>query len=213
MRFIIAIAMVLVAWAPCAGASADEAVERELKQDVVLRALVDELERGTAGLKLEDLGRPYFIEYALIDGTHASVSADLGAVAERDKGRWRYLRSAVRVGSYVLDNTNYGSGGRGRGAALPIEDDYNAIRQAIWWATDRQYKDVVETFEKKKAFMASRMIFRVSPQPSISKTGLRPPSIPPTSRNWRWFSRRSSEITPGSKTPTWAYRASWATST
>lgn len=152
------IAIILVTLAPNVWAQADETVEREMKQDVVLRAMVDELEREKGNLKLEGLESPYFLEYGLIDASYASVSTDLGAVSYRNEGRSRNLRSEVRVGSYVLDNTNFGGGGFGRGAALPIEDDYNAIRQSIWWATDRQYKDVVENFEKKKAFMESKMI-------------------------------------------------------
>lgn len=144
---------------------ADESVQREMEQDVVLRALVDELQRGSTGLKLGDLQRPYFMEYGLIDGAQASVSADLGAVAARSERRWRQLRTDIRVGSYELDNTNFrdgGFGGFGGGGgpsvSIPIEDDYDAIRQALWWATDRQYKTVVENFEQKKAFMESKMI-------------------------------------------------------
>jgi TldD protein len=143
---------------------ADEAVENEMKNDILLRALVDELERGRVGLKLEDLEEPYFIEYALLDSSGASVSAQLGAVTSRYEDRSRSLRTDVRVGSYELDNTNfsgdYGSYRRGgmRGASIPIEDDYQAIRQAIWWATDRDYKSVIETLESKKAFMKTKLI-------------------------------------------------------
>jgi hypothetical protein len=154
----------VLAWA----GDVDEKVEREKKQDVVLRALVDELERGKAGLKLQDLERPYFIEYGLTDSISSSVTAELGATVSKDKDRGRRLRSEVRVGSYELDNTNFagGYGGyyfdmfsmMGGGADIPIEDDYNAVRQGIWWATDRQYKEVVEQLEKKKAFMESKVI-------------------------------------------------------
>ena len=146
---------------------ADQNVKSEIKKDVVLRALVEELERGKVGLKLKDLARPYFIEYAMLDSTTATVSASLGAVTGKSENRSRRLRTELRVGSYELDNTNF-QGDRGfrfggafsffGGAAIPIEDDYAAIRQGIWWATDRQYKSVVENFENKKAFMQTKMI-------------------------------------------------------
>jgi len=152
---------------PAAAALAED-LEQELERDVVLRALVDELARNQANLELEDLERPYFIEYALADVSGAYVSAELGAVTGRREARARSLRADVRVGSYKLDNTNFGGGygrywgsfygGYGRGAAIPIEDDYNAIRQAIWWATDRDYKSVVEALVQKKAFMESKLI-------------------------------------------------------
>lgn len=149
-------------------AAADQDLQTEMKNDVVLRAVVDELERGSAGLKLEDLGRPYFIEYALFDTANVSVQAALGAVNQRNQSRNRRLRSDVRVGSYELDNNNFQGDFRGffggdfsffgGQAPLPIEDDYNAIRQSIWWTTDRKYKSVTEQFEKKKAFMEAKII-------------------------------------------------------
>ena len=58
-----------------------------------------------------------------------------------------------------MDNTNFGGGGGGGGyVPVPVEDDYTAIRQAIWWMCDRDYKGVVETFARKKAFMESKLI-------------------------------------------------------
>ncbi|UCE62068.1 MAG: hypothetical protein JSU63_10215 [Phycisphaerales bacterium] len=146
----------------------DETLEKAVQQDLVLRALVDELERGKVGLKLEDLEQPYFIEYALHDATRVSVAATLGAVTRKNVNHSRRLRTDLRVGSYELDNTNFS--GRGYGwyfgggfgpfgeAQIPIEDDYGAIRQAIWWSTDRKYKEVIEQFAKKKAFMESKVI-------------------------------------------------------
>lgn len=165
-RIAASIVTVLLLAAP---ASAEKAVQREMNNDVVLRALVDELERGNTGLKLQDLERPYFIEYALADTGSARVTAELGAVTSSNTSRSRRLRADVRVGSYELDNTNFGGGYGGfdfGGAfggmfwwsAIPIEDDYNAIRQAIWWDTDRQYKSVLESLAQKKAFMETKVI-------------------------------------------------------
>src|SRR5512142_353069 len=53
------------------------AVAREMQQDVVLRALVDELQRSHAELKLEGFDRPYYIEYGLTDLRRAEASAQL----------------------------------------------------------------------------------------------------------------------------------------
>ena len=147
-------------------ALADDEVETQMKGDVILRALVDELERGSVGLELEDMKHPYFIEYSLLDATGTTITAQLGAVTDVEEDRFRLLRAGVRVGSYELDNANFAEnwGGyadyasAGIDADVPIEDDYNAIRQSIWWTTDRRYKAVVETFARKKAFMESKLI-------------------------------------------------------
>jgi hypothetical protein len=165
MQRMLIVALIAVCFGPLA-AWAQPDLQQETQRDVVLRALVDELERNKTGLKLEDLERPYFIEYGLTDARRASASAELGAVTARTENRGRWLRTDVRVGSYQLDNGNFQGGGYGGyfgsggmfGADLPIEDDYNAIRQAIWWAADRDYKQVVETLVQKKAFMESKLI-------------------------------------------------------
>ena len=140
---------------------AEDPAQTELQSDAVLRAMVDELQRNKDELMLTGLTRPYFIEYALSDSTGASVSATLGTVTDRRTDRSRPMQVELRVGSYQLDNTNFGGGygyWGGYGGGLPIENDYTAIRQSLWWATDRQYKSVTETFERKKAFMESKMI-------------------------------------------------------
>src|SRR5512140_816134 len=52
---------------PAVKGDAAKQVAEQVKQDVVLRALVDELARNKDGLKWEDMQRPYFIEYGLVD--------------------------------------------------------------------------------------------------------------------------------------------------
>lgn len=157
------LAMLIIAATGMSPVRGADDLAAEMKKDVVLRAMVDELERSKEKLTIEDLARPYFIEYSLLDTTRATVSADLGAVADEGENHGRQLRVDVRVGSYEVDNTNFadrmgGFGGFGGFTPIPIEDDYTAIRQSIWWMTDRKYKDVAEAIERKKAFMESVVI-------------------------------------------------------
>ncbi|MCB9849777.1 MAG: hypothetical protein H6817_03645 [Phycisphaerales bacterium] len=136
----------------------DVALDQALKDDVILRAMVDELNRETAELHLPDLADPYFIEYAAQDTQTAYVAAELGSIASKQVDHNRPMRVTVRVGSYELDNTNVGRGGSSTGGSLPIDNDYTAIRQALWWATDRNYKGVAEIFARKRAFMEQKVI-------------------------------------------------------
>ncbi|MEK6677227.1 MAG: metallopeptidase TldD-related protein [Planctomycetota bacterium] len=151
-----------------AALAGDDPLKLELSNDIVLRALADELDRGKSGLKIQDMGPPYFASCSLGDNTVIAVTAKLGAVTSQwsvEHSRW--LRCDVRVGSYELDQTNFSSGGGmpffggGRGsseAQVPIEDNYSAIRQAVWWAMDRTYKGAVETLAAKKAVMEAKII-------------------------------------------------------
>ena len=122
----------IAAWTSVHGVAVadDQAIlQEQLEQDVLLRAMVDELDRSAADLKLEDLARPYFMEYALTDATAGSFAATLGSVTNRSITPYRRLRTTVRVGSYKLDNTNFRgvgfggfafSGSRVRGALIPL---------------------------------------------------------------------------------------------
>jgi len=143
-------------------ATATEArVTEELGQDVLLRALVDELNRNREKLRLEGLEDPYHLQYRLDDSAQVYAVASLGAIVGSNASRSRSLTTQVRVGSYELDNTNYRDDGyyrAGRDAAVPLENDYAVVRQAIWWATDRNYKDVLEVFAQKQAFMKPKVI-------------------------------------------------------
>jgi len=148
---------------PVAAAVADDVLA---DNDVVMRAMVDELARSMT-LQMKDLETPYFIQYSVDDSIAYDLSASYGAITSFNRDRSRTFMSRVRVGSAELDNTNFssgggffggGAGGSGGRAALPIDDDYMAIRQAIWWATDNDYKESVETLTRKRAHMEDKNI-------------------------------------------------------
>ena len=134
---------------------------------VLMQALEDELTRSMQ-LQMKDLGKPYFVQYTVDDVVTYRLIAKLGAIVVSTSSRSRPVGTQVRVGTYKLDNTNFSGGGgsgrgfgrRGRGGggrggpSLPLEADYKAIRQALWWATDGAYKAAVETFTQKKAYLA-----------------------------------------------------------
>ena len=135
----------------------------------LMRALADEITRSM-DLQMEDLEKPYFIQYSVEDSVAYRIAASYGDLTTSDRQRSRDFYSQVRVGSYELDNTNFsgGSGGFGRffggggsgggRGRLPLEDDYAAIRQAIWWATDGDYKSAVETLTKKRAYLRDKTL-------------------------------------------------------
>ncbi len=145
--------------------------------DAILRALDAEMARSMT-LQLEDLEKPYQIQYTVDDTVTHRMSASYGALISSDRNRGRTFRSQIRVGSYELDNTNFqgaggggfgggrGGGGRGpagrgaggEGARLPIDDDISALRKAIWLASDRDYKNAVATLSQKRSFMKDQGI-------------------------------------------------------
>jgi TldD protein len=139
--------------------------------DVVLRALSDELERSRE-LRVVSLEKPYYIEYGIHDADSFSVSATLGALNSTQKGRVRLPRVQVRVGDYAYDNGNYvysdyAFGSRYDLGACPVDDNYMAIRQYFWLATDTAYKSALEAIARKRA--AQKNVTVADQLPDFSK--------------------------------------------
>jgi TldD protein len=123
--------------------------------DIVLKALRDEMARSR-GLRLVDLDRPYYFEYALDDTTAYSVVASFGALMSERHARLRIPRIQVRVGDYAFDNTNHVfsdvfTGARFDPHQFPLDDNYEALRHSVWLATDRAFKQAVEAIARKRA--------------------------------------------------------------
>jgi hypothetical protein len=129
--------------------------------DVVMKALHDELDRSMKELQLEKLEKPYFISYHVQERTELNTSATFGALLSGGTTRARYLTVQVRVGDYQRDNSNFlayplHANGLTNSVMLPLDDDYQELRRQIWLATDEAYKAAVETLSRKRAALENR---------------------------------------------------------
>ncbi len=151
--------------------------------DVVMRAMRDEMERSMRKLQLENLQKPYFISYRSVETQGCSMGASFGALtnsycepAASDHARSRNLSVEVRVGDYTRDNSNFfapmmnagvarplGTGG----TSVPIDDNYDEFRRQLWLSTDSAYKNALDTYAKKKAALENRT--RTEDAPDFSK--------------------------------------------
>jgi predicted Zn-dependent protease len=115
----------------------------------------DELARTMSDLRLGDEPRPYYVAYTISDLDQATVSATFGAITAAHGYRGRTLRTDLRVGDPSFDNTNF-EGGGSRVEALPLEDDYPALRRELWLRTDEAYKSGLEALARKRAAAAGQ---------------------------------------------------------
>jgi TldD protein len=133
------------------------------QEDVLLKALKDEMSRSMEKLQLKDMEKPYYIEYAVEDAETFVIKAVFGAIVESDQDRSRLLRVGLRVGSYDLDNSEFAGGSSpysmigGRPAQLVLEDDYAALRHDMWLTTDRAYKQALEQLAAKRSFIKTKV--------------------------------------------------------
>ncbi len=109
----------------------------------LLDILGDELQRNFSVLKQKADPPPYYMSYSVTEEESQIVSASLGSVMGRNKGRVRYLDITIRVGTPKLDNYRVIGGQRAHftsGALLSLDDVPDAIRRKVWLETDRTYR-------------------------------------------------------------------------
>jgi TldD protein len=140
-------------------------------QDIVLNAMHDELNRSMSELQLKDLEKPYFIQYILVDEEEYTGQATFGALTSWQHIQQRVLQVQVRVGDYLLDNSEFISG-RGETSntqlvQAPMDNDYHVLRHALWLATDSAYKQSAELLARKRAFLQNKV--QDSQVPDFSK--------------------------------------------
>ncbi|MGB2622405.1 MAG: metallopeptidase TldD-related protein [Candidatus Acidiferrum sp.] len=127
--------------------------------DPLLDALLTELDRSKAQLKIDQVPAPYYIEYRVNDVDDYDAEAAFGALRESQRVRIRILRVVVRVGDYKQDS--YYGQGMGETNILPLDNDPIALRHQIWLSTDEAYKAAGEALAEKEADMK-----RFTPDPN-----------------------------------------------
>jgi TldD protein len=126
--------------------------------DPVLTAMQQELTRSLQNLKKTSTP-PYFLSYQLTDNRGIQVSASFGALTGSSDQSTRWLDLDLRVGDYALDNTHplreadpYGAfSDQMERQKIPLENDPDALRVALWRETERKYRGAVQSLQKVKA--------------------------------------------------------------
>jgi TldD protein len=119
------------------------------KGDGLLEALLTELDRSKAQLKMDQVQSPYFIEYRVNEVNDFVAEAAFGALRENQHIHVRFLRVVIRIGDYKQDS--YYGRGQGESSILPLDDDPIALRHQIWLATDDAYKAAGQALAEKQA--------------------------------------------------------------
>ncbi len=117
--------------------------------DTLLNAMKEELSREQQLLVLPGMQRPYFIQYRLEDVQTYEAVANYGALTRENETHQRAVRVEVRVGDYTTDSSS--SRGDGTVELAPTDNDPNALRFALWSATDEAYKNALRAYAAKQA--------------------------------------------------------------
>ncbi|MFN8686652.1 MAG: metallopeptidase TldD-related protein [Acidobacteriota bacterium] len=137
-----------------------------LPEDILVRAMRDEIRRSMKKLQLENLEKPYFLAYRIVETHSVQSAASFGALESSSETKRRLLSTECRVGSPQLDNTNFYAArtalsgvvriNAGFGSSLSLDDDYEEFRRQLWLSTDSAYKQAVDDIAKKRAALENR---------------------------------------------------------
>jgi TldD protein len=121
--------------------------------DVVRKALADEMARTMKDLQIPNEPRPHRVVYVITDTEMATAGATFGASMGANQRRWRNLRVEVRVGDRNFDSGNFNENvfAADFPTTLPLEDDYLALRRELWLRTDDTFKRAVDAIGRKRA--------------------------------------------------------------
>ena len=164
-RALATLAYVAISVSCVAPARAAGTAEPAQDSDQTLRAMRDEMARSKTRLELKIPGtdqpvRPYYVEYRLLDLDIREIVAEFGTLVSSTQGRNRFMNVEARVGGYKLDSSNFIGDESFRGfigsqGSVGIDRDYDSLRQDLWIATDQAFKQAVETYSRKQAYLSS----------------------------------------------------------
>ncbi|HEY0771045.1 MAG TPA: hypothetical protein VGD31_12000, partial [Sphingobacteriaceae bacterium] len=130
------------------------------ENNVILRAMQDELKRSTSELQYENHEKPFYISYTINDTKAFSVYGTLGGLWGSREMKFRTNNVRILVGDYEfndesLDNNNY-SEPSAHEIQVPLEDDYFGIRRSLWTTTDIVYKGAAQKYKKHQATLKEK---------------------------------------------------------
>lgn len=122
-------------------------------QEVVLKAMQDELNRNLSELKAVNFDKPFFIMYGMREQKSTMVSATLGSILQTtDHNRRLRTTTRVLVGDYGLNDESLEddltSSPTAMDLPLPVGDDYNGIRRSYWSITDNVYREAARHYKQ-----------------------------------------------------------------
>ncbi|MEM6642889.1 MAG: hypothetical protein AAF616_07920 [Bacteroidota bacterium] len=127
-------------------------------QEIIFKAMEDEMERSMNELSYEDYKKPFYIEYATNLGTAGIVGAKLGGVTEKGTFPINFPTVRLMVGDYELNDEKFNNKEsrvfhNDGNSPLSIEPDYDMLRRSLWIMTNNVYKTASEKFENQLDIM------------------------------------------------------------
>lgn len=124
------------------------ALTSQTKDNVIINALSEEINRNKAGLNTEGKDYPTFISYAMLDGRTLKIEATLGSIVQVYDKPMRNCGVRLFLGDYKC-NSDCEYNGRFLTKSGSISYDSKQIQRDYWLVTDKMYKIAVTDYASK----------------------------------------------------------------
>lgn len=148
------------------------------QEDVYFKAMQDELSRTQKELKIPDAPRPYFTSYWIKKTQTLSYESLWGDLTFSSSDT---IPFALLVGRthMVVGNAKENSNGfmhnyyyfYAPNEEFKMGDGYDALRLGLWNVTDLEYREMIEMFFQKQAFLRQKNLTDKSPNFAPAKQG------------------------------------------
>ena len=130
-------------------------VAQNEQDQVIFKAMQDELQRNKAELALPGMDKPFYLSFSLGRFRQFEVVGELGAITNSLELPWRGIGSSqLLLGDY--NNTNDTRFvGQFLKVGMPAEADYDMIRRNFWLVSDAAYKMALREAAAKEAALKS----------------------------------------------------------
>jgi hypothetical protein len=96
-------------------------------EDVIMKAMKDELDRSMKELSMEGFEKPFYIAYSLDDRRYYTIMAQMGALVRSTETPSRSSNVRLLVGDYSMNDEtfdgNSGGGSQSNDIPMPVDND------------------------------------------------------------------------------------------
>lgn len=125
--------------------------------NVILKAMKDEIHRNMDSLINEDGEKPFFIGYGINDAEVMSIEATLGALRNSTITPFKEKYIRVMAGGYGFNDESLDISTENpqtlNDIQMPVDDDYYGIRRALWASTDAVFKSASKIIKENKQYV------------------------------------------------------------
>lgn len=139
--------------------------------NMIFRAMQDEMKRTYKNLKLKNSPKPFFISYSLVSDYSDSIEANLGELfPDEEKTPLVRINGYMNVGTPKIDSWGIYVDEK-RPISIKNANNYIGVRQAFWELSDDIYKKEITDYNNKVSYRQQKNIVNKFPDFLPAKPG------------------------------------------